>query len=68
MNEEKSARRKKGLSGLNSMEGRMKDTQRGEKGRTRDGKEVITMREGQRGEVEIKGTMKKLSKGNKTET
>lgn len=68
MNEEKSARRKKGLSGLNCMEGRMKDTQRGEKGRTRDGKEVITMREGQRGELEIKGTMKKLSKGNKTET
>lgn len=68
MNEEKSARRKKGLSGLNYMEGRMKDTQRGEKGRTRDGKEVITMREGQRGELEIKGTMKKLSKGNKTET
>lgn len=64
MNEELSARRKdmsgkKGLRGLNRMEGRMKDTQRREKGRTRDGKEVITMREWQRGEVEIKGTMKK---------
>lgn len=50
---------KKGLRGMNSMEGRMKDTQRREKGRTQDGKAVITMREGQRGEVEIKGTIKK---------